>query len=207
METKKRGLYIGRFQIIHNGHLAVIKYIESQPHIDEVTICIGSAQYSRFNQSVEAPLIINPFTYEEREAFVRGALEDELTKPFSIYPIQDMHDCVRWASYVKSKIPNIGTIYTNSRSEIKEFEKLGIQTDRFRVKDKYHAQVVREMIAYKDNWEKMIPKGAGKVIREQGLDNVLRELYNKNPVELASVHELQKKLGIITYEEAMKELR
>ncbi len=172
-----------------------------------MTICIGSAQYSRLNQSVEAPLIINPFTYEEREAFVRGALEEELTKPFSIYPIQDMHDCVRWASYLKSKVPDIGTIYTNSRSEIAEFEKLGLSCERFPVKDKYHAQVVREMIAYGDNWEKMIPKGAARVIREKGLDKMLRELYDANPAEIAGVHELQKKLGIITYEEAMKELR
>jgi len=61
-----RGLYVGRFQPFHLGHLHAIKYVLSQ--VDEVIIVIGSAQYSH--------RLDNPFTAGERVTMVRRALDE-----------------------------------------------------------------------------------------------------------------------------------
>ncbi|MCJ7698989.1 adenylyltransferase/cytidyltransferase family protein, partial [Candidatus Bathyarchaeota archaeon] len=39
-----RGLYVGRFQPFHLGHLCAVKKILGE--VDEVIVAIGSAQYS-----------------------------------------------------------------------------------------------------------------------------------------------------------------
>ncbi|MEM3079801.1 MAG: adenylyltransferase/cytidyltransferase family protein, partial [Thermoproteota archaeon] len=51
-----RGLFIGRFQPFHLGHLKAVEYIINR--VDEVIIGIGSAQYSH--------TLENPFTAGER---------------------------------------------------------------------------------------------------------------------------------------------
>jgi nicotinamide-nucleotide adenylyltransferase len=62
----KRGLYVGRFQPFHNGHLDAIKYALNS--VDELVIVIGSAQYSHHSH--------NPFTAGERLTMVRRALDE-----------------------------------------------------------------------------------------------------------------------------------
>ena len=44
MNSKKRGLLIGRMQPVHNGHIEIIKQILEE--VDEIIIGIGSAQLS-----------------------------------------------------------------------------------------------------------------------------------------------------------------
>ena len=56
-----RGLYVGRFQPFHLGHLGAIKEVLKE--VDELAIVIGSAQYSH-NPS-------NPFTAGERLVMIR----------------------------------------------------------------------------------------------------------------------------------------
>ena len=59
-----RGLYVGRFQPFHLGHLRAIKAVLKE--VDEIVIVIGSAQYSHNSN--------NPFTAGERLVMIRRAL-------------------------------------------------------------------------------------------------------------------------------------
>jgi nicotinamide-nucleotide adenylyltransferase len=60
----KRGLYVGRFQPFHLGHLEAIENVLKEA--EELVIVIGSAQYSHN--------INNPFTAGERLVMIRRAL-------------------------------------------------------------------------------------------------------------------------------------
>ena len=61
MEKKyKVGLYIGRFQPFHMGHLSIVK--RALKECDTLVIAIGSSQENRTKK--------NPFTFEERKAFI-----------------------------------------------------------------------------------------------------------------------------------------
>ncbi|MEM3596417.1 MAG: adenylyltransferase/cytidyltransferase family protein, partial [Candidatus Bathyarchaeia archaeon] len=55
------GLYVGRFQPFHLGHLEVVRSILNRA--DELIIAIGSSQYSHTRR--------NPFTAGERVTMIR----------------------------------------------------------------------------------------------------------------------------------------
>jgi nicotinamide-nucleotide adenylyltransferase len=195
----KRGLYLGRFQIFHNGHLHIIKHISQQPDIDEVLINIGSSQYNQENKSPEAPWIINPFSFEERKELIDRSIKNELETPYKIIGVQDHHYCPSWIQQVKYSNPNFQVFFSNTRKEINLFEKQGFETRRVPIKDKFHAQIIREMIAYEDDFSQYVPKGVVEVVEEFGLVKKLRDFYIKHKEEIAYVHNLQKEKNITSY--------
>ena len=78
-----RGLYVGRFQPFHLGHLDAIKNVLKE--VDELVIVIGSAQYSHSSD--------NPFTAGERLVMVHRALLEagvDYSKLW-IVPVPDVH--------------------------------------------------------------------------------------------------------------------
>ena len=97
-----RGLYVGRFQPFHLGHLDAIKYALKQ--VDELVIVIGSAQYSH-NAN-------NPFTAGERLVMVRQALLEagvDYSKLW-IVPVPDVHLHMLWVSAVVGYTPKFNII-------------------------------------------------------------------------------------------------
>ena len=62
-----KGLFVGRFQPFHLGHLKVIEWILER--CEKVTVVIGS--------SLEFSTQRNPFTYEERREMIEKSLEKE----------------------------------------------------------------------------------------------------------------------------------
>ena len=79
-----RGLYVGRFQPFHLGHLGAIKAVLKE--VDELIIVIGSAQYSHnFN---------NPFTAGERLSYDSYMPCKKAKVDYSklwIVPVPDVH--------------------------------------------------------------------------------------------------------------------
>lgn len=59
-------IYIGRFQPLHSGHMAVVR--RARELADEVIVLVGSSNRAR---SVK-----NPFTFEERRDMIRAATND-----------------------------------------------------------------------------------------------------------------------------------
>lgn len=98
------GLFIGRFQPFHQGHLFAVKEILRD--CDKVIIGVGSAEKSN--------TIINPFTFEERKAMINEALKLEITKNWEIVALPDINDNKRWVSYVKEKVGKVTFVYTGS---------------------------------------------------------------------------------------------
>lgn len=98
------GLFIGRFQPFHQGHLFAVKEILRD--CDKVIIGIGSAEKSN--------TITNPFTFEERKAMIDEALKLEITKNWEIVALPDINDNKRWVSYVKEKVGISHFVYTGS---------------------------------------------------------------------------------------------
>lgn len=197
----RRALYVGRFQMLHHGHLGVLKFIESQSDVDEIVIGIGSSQYSRFNKSFEAPLLMNPFTFEERSAYVKKVFEDNITKPYRIYSVMDQHDHDRWVKYIFSIMPKISYIYTNTRGEIDAFSKAGYECRRFPLSLNYNATLIRELMANDGPWEKYVPSAVGDVIKEKKLDKIVKELFTSNKSEVDAIHKNRIRRGELSYED------
>jgi len=109
----RRGLFIGRFQPFHKGHLMMIKLMDRSPDIDEIIIGIGSAQYDLNRRSPEAGWLHNPFTLEERQMMIRSSIEG-IVKPVAILPVWDVHDYSKWFPYVKAIMPPFHVIYAGN---------------------------------------------------------------------------------------------
>jgi len=90
------GLYVGRFQPIHLGHLEAIRHLLGQ--VDELIIVVGSAQHSH--------TIENPFTAGERITMIRLALQEASVSPenYVLVPLPDWDIHKVWVARVSGRL-------------------------------------------------------------------------------------------------------
>lgn len=102
-----RGLFIGRFQPFHLGHIAAIKF--ALTNVDELIIVIGSSQASYDTQ--------NPFTAGERLSMIKDSLNaDPLIdcKKTQIVPVPDTNVHSTWTHTVDMLVPKYDVVFTNN---------------------------------------------------------------------------------------------
>ena len=153
-----RALYIGRFQPYHLGHHAVIKQIASE--VDEVIICIGSAQRSHELE--------NPFTAGERYLMISKSLREDNVLNFYIVPILDVNRNAIWVSHVESLIPPVDVVYANNPLIERLFEERSYKVHApilFNRKE-YSGSEIRKRMLNKENWAGLVPKAVVEVIKE-----------------------------------------
>lgn len=94
----KHGLYIGRFQPLHFGHMSIIGQMLAE--CETVIIAVGSAQ--------ESGTIKNPLTFSFRKQLIQEVYHDCLNK-LIIVPINDREkysDDSSWGDYLFEQIYN-----------------------------------------------------------------------------------------------------
>ena len=167
-------LFIGRFQPLHHGHIYIINYILKR--YSKLKIGIGSSQLSYKKN--------DPFTGEERVAFIRSVMETRKIKAnrYAVYQIPDIFNAQEWVDHVISIVGHIDVIYSNSDWVRELFinkgyrvgKKLGI------FKKKFNGSNIRNLIINKDvSWSRLVPKEIVSLIRTfDGLERI-RSL-NKN---------------------------
>ncbi len=97
------GIFIGRFQPVHNGHVSVFSHL--QDRFDRIIVLVGSANRRR---SVK-----NPFDFARRELWIRQAFNDEAHRKgltfasdrLSVLPINDyLYNDTKWETEVFYKV-------------------------------------------------------------------------------------------------------
>ncbi len=171
-----RGLYVGRFQPFHLGHLDAIKYALNE--LDELVVVIGSAQYSH-NAN-------NPFTAGERLVMVRHALLEaglDLTRVW-IVPVPDVHLHMLWVSAVEGYAPKFNMLYSNEPLTRRLFSEAGYPVRDIPLFDRklYMSTVVREKMVNGDSWRELVPKTVADFIVEIDGVNRVRELMRTDKV-------------------------
>ena len=87
-------ILIGRFQPVHNGHLALLR--DALAAARQVIVVLGSAHAARSPR--------NPFTWQERAALLHGALPESDQARVHMLPIRDYFDEARWAHAVQASV-------------------------------------------------------------------------------------------------------
>ncbi len=155
-----RGLYVGRFQPFHLGHLHAIKHVLSE--VDEVIIVIGSAQYSH--------RLDNPFTSGERVTMVRKALSEARITPskYWVIPIRDMHVHMMWVAEVKGYTPKFELVYSNEPLTRRLFMEAGfpVKSIPFKKRHLFLATEIRERILRNKHWTELVPRSVVGYIEE-----------------------------------------
>jgi nicotinamide-nucleotide adenylyltransferase len=172
-----RGLYVGRFQPFHLGHLSAIKSVLKQ--VDELVIVIGSAQYSHKEN--------NPFTAGERLVMIRHALKeaDVDNSRLWIVPVPDVHLHMLWVSALEGYTPKFNMVFSNEPLTKRLFKESGyrVKTIPFFDRKQYTSTLIREkMLSGDDNWKELVPKSVADFIKEIDGVNRLRDLSRTDKV-------------------------
>ena len=166
-----RGLYVGRFQPFHLGHLGAVKV--GLKEADELVIVIGSAQYSHN--------LNNPFTAGERLVMIRNAIH-EAKLSFSklwIVPVPDVHLHMLWVSAVEGYTPKFTVCFSNEPLTKRLFSEAGypVREIEFFDRKQYVSTLIREkMLQGDDSWKMLVPKSVADFIIEIDGVNRLRDL-------------------------------
>ena len=166
----KRGLFVGRFQPFHMGHLKAFKDILEK--LDELVIVVGSSQYSH--------RMDNPFTAGERVTMIGRALEEEGISPsrYWIVPVPDMHVHMIWVAQVVGYTPNFSVVYTNDPLTRRLFVEAGYEVKPvpFHKREVYSATEIRKRMLNGKNWEDLLPSSVVQFIEEIGGVERLQDL-------------------------------
>lgn len=89
----KTGIFIGRFQPVHQGHVHALGIAASQ--VDKLYILVGSANQCRS--------IKNPWTYQERVSMLRTKLRNANINNYEVLPLNDYrYSDSQWMSDVRA---------------------------------------------------------------------------------------------------------
>jgi len=101
-----RGIFVGRFQPFHLGHIATIKFALEK--VEELVIVIGSAQISHEMR--------NPFTAGERIQMIKDSLDAEQgidIKRILMIPVPDVSFHPLWTYQLDIMVPRYQSVFSN----------------------------------------------------------------------------------------------
>ena len=90
-------LYIGRFEPVHTGHLALLQRALASAR--QVIVVVGSAWQARSPK--------NPFTWQEREAMLHAALPKAIRSRVQVLPMRDYYNEAVWVQAVVRGVTQI----------------------------------------------------------------------------------------------------
>ena len=173
------GLFIGRFQPFHNGHLHVIKQMLEE--CDEIVIGIGSANSEITEQ--------NPFSAAKRKKMVEKVMEAEVrgtgsrgagapkenlkTEPISqrklenkkyrIVLINDQENHQQWAEEVRKKAEPFDILYVSGNNISHEFVRAcGFEIKKVDFLNGISGTKIRELMKSKQPYQHLIPEVIAK---------------------------------------------
>ena len=173
----RRGVFVGRFQPFHKGHLGAIK--KNVDEVDELVIVVGSSQYShRFD---------NPFTAGERITMIRRTLVEEgiqLSRVW-IIPVPDVHQHMLWVSQIVGYCPKFDVVYANEPLTCRLFIEAGFRVEQVTPiqREVYLATEIRKRMLTGEEWEKLVPSSVAKFIKEIEGDVRLRDLNKTDTID------------------------
>ncbi len=165
------GLFIGRFQPLHLGHVSVIE--KALAEVDSLIIGIGSAE-KHYTAD-------NPFTYEERKSMI----ERSISGHYKIVPIPDINDYSKWVDHVVQIAGEFDAVYSGNAIVGELFQKKSYTVKPIVETLYISSTAIRDMMARRsEGWKKYMPDAVVSSIEcIDGIERV-RKLYKHyiNPV-------------------------
>ncbi len=158
-KLKPVGLFIGRFQPFHYGHLSAVKFALTE--VKHLYILVGSSQKSHERN--------NPFTAGERIVMIRNALLDEKidTSRYLIIPIPDAVGHSVWTAFIDQVVLDYDLVLSSDRLTLQLFREKGVRAIEPPLKDRsqFSATEVRRRIMHGEDWESLVPRAVAEVVK------------------------------------------
>jgi nicotinamide-nucleotide adenylyltransferase len=162
------GLFVGRFQPFHKGHLATVKFALGK--VDQLVIVVGSAQKSHEPK--------NPFTAGERIRMIKESLDSEKEidiKKVVIIPVPDVDVHSLWIRQVDMLVPKYDFVFANDPFTLMLFRERGFKTVEAPLVERSEMQAteIRNRMATGGKWDSLVPAPVAKIIKEiNGIERV-----------------------------------
>jgi len=157
-KQQKTGIFIGRFQPFHLGHLATVKYALEK--VEHLYIVVGSSQKSHE--------LRNPFTAGERILMIRNTLNAEEVDPsrYLIIPVPDASGHAVWTAYIDQVVPKYEVVFTSDRLTLQLYKEKCVPVIEPPLLDRptYSATEVRNRIIDGGKWKPLVPSSVVKII-------------------------------------------
>ncbi|MBT3704655.1 nicotinamide-nucleotide adenylyltransferase [Candidatus Peregrinibacteria bacterium] len=167
----KTGLFVGRFQPFHLGHLDIIKKILKQNK--HVILAIGSAERNYVPE--------NPLTAGERVLIIDETLKAEKINPakYTIIPIRNIDNYALWVDHMNLYVPPYDRIYTGSPIVKACYE--GAQSKHKLVKIKRKrpvsaTEIRNSMLQGTKDWQKLVPPRTAELLEKMKIPRRLRHI-------------------------------
>lgn len=165
-----RGLFPGKFQPFHIGHLEVAKVVLQE--VDEIVLAIGSAQFSYTPE--------NPFTAGERMEIMRRSLLDGGVglERCLIVPVPDVGTHSLWVSYVKTFCPRFDVVYSNNSLVKTLFIDAGYEVKASPLFNRqlYSSAEIRRRMRERKDWRSLVSQSAAAYLEEIDAEGRLSEI-------------------------------
>jgi nicotinamide-nucleotide adenylyltransferase len=169
----KTGLFVGRFQPLHKGHIDIIKKILKEN--EQIIIAVGSAEKNYVPE--------NPLTAGERVLIIDETLKAEKIDParYCIIPVRNIDNYALWVDHLNLYVPPYETIYTGSGIVKACYE--GAQSKKRLVKIKRvlpisSTKVRLSMLNSTKDWEKMVPRKTAELLKKIGLPKRMQQIQD-----------------------------
>lgn len=161
------GLFVGRFQPFHKGHLATVKFALGK--VDQLVIVVGSAQKSHEPR--------NPFTAGERIMMIKDSLASEKidTSKVLIIPVPDVDVHSLWTRQVDMLVPKYDVVFANDSFTLLLFRERGVKTEEAPLVNRSEMQAteIRGRMVSGGKWQDLVPAPVAKIINEiNGVERV-----------------------------------
>ena len=175
MKRPVRGLYVGRFQPFHRGHLEVVRSLLLTTPELELLLAIGSAEESYTWE--------NPFTAGERYEMIDRALREAKLTRFLIVPVADISRHALWVRYLEGLLPRFERVYTHNPLTHLLFQRAGYQVENPPLFDRllHEGTRIREMLARGQEVGAFVPPAVDGYLKEIGAVERLRMLRPPRP--------------------------
>ncbi|QLJ52738.1 MAG: Nicotinamide-nucleotide adenylyltransferase, NadM family [Candidatus Fermentimicrarchaeum limneticum] len=161
-----RGLFVGRFQPFHNGHMKAVEWILGR--CDELVIAVGSTQRS-FNR-------MEVFTAGERIEMMRRALKArKLDGRCIIIPVSDINNNALWVSHVNSLCPEFDVVFSNNPLVKLLFSEVGKKVVEVPLFDRKSCDGshIRKLMLSGAKWKELVPKEVAEfIIQKRGIERL-----------------------------------
>lgn len=165
----KTGLFIGRFQPFHKGHLHAIRF--AQKEVDNLIVAVGSSQYVNTKD--------NPFSYDERREMIESTLKKEKIKHFKVYPVSDIGDDNKWVFHLEKSLPKFDVVLTGNEFVRGLFKQKGIPVRYVNFLEGINGTKIRDLILRGKDWKKLVPEESLNVIDHiDGIKRIIL-IFNK----------------------------
>ncbi len=172
-----RGLFIGRFQPFHNGHLKGIRW--ALERCDELVVAVGSTQRS-FDR-------MDLFTAGERIEMIRGVLKaGKLDGRCIIIPVSDINNNALWVSHLKSLCPEFKVVFSNNPLVKLLFSEAGMKVLEVPLfeRRKCDGTYIRKLMLSGNKWRELVPPEVAEFIAESKGAERLRSISKGDKSEV-----------------------